>query len=93
VELANPMIPISRQCELLRFSRWSMYYQSQRDDVYDLMLMNRIDGIGDYILFRFFLKILKESEQYKNYKITICVNVVWKNMNEIPDSEYINSFI
>jgi putative transposase len=43
VELANPMIPISRQCELLRFSRSSLYYESQRDDAYNLMLMNRID--------------------------------------------------
>jgi len=43
VELANPMIPIFRQCELLRFSRSSMYYKSQRDDAYNLMLMNRID--------------------------------------------------
>jgi len=36
VELANPMIPISRRCELLRFSRSSLYYESRRDDAYNL---------------------------------------------------------
>jgi len=43
VEVGNPMIPIARQCELLRVSRSSLYYDSQRDDGYNLMLMNRID--------------------------------------------------
>jgi len=38
-----PMIPISRQCDLLRFARSSFYYDSRRDDAYNLMLMNRID--------------------------------------------------
>ena len=38
-----PMIPISRQCDLLRFARSSFYYDSQRDDNHNLMLMNRID--------------------------------------------------
>ena len=38
-----PMIPISRQCDLLRFARSSFYYDSQRDDTHNLMLMNRID--------------------------------------------------
>jgi hypothetical protein len=38
-----PMIPISRQCDLLRFARSSFYYDSRRDDSYNLMLMNRID--------------------------------------------------
>jgi putative transposase len=38
-----PMIPISRQCDLLRFARSSFYYDSQRDDSYNLMLLNRID--------------------------------------------------
>ena len=39
----NTMIPISRQCELLRLARSSYYYDSQRDDGYNLHLMNLID--------------------------------------------------
>lgn len=37
------MIPVYRQCELLGLSRSSYYYQSQRDDGYNLYLMNLID--------------------------------------------------
>lgn len=37
------MIPIYRQCELLDIARSSYYYQSDRDDRYNLVLMNRID--------------------------------------------------
>lgn len=37
------MIPIYRQCELLDIARSSYYYQSERNDRYNLVLMNRID--------------------------------------------------
>ena len=37
------MIPVYRQCELLGLTRSSYYYQSERDDRYNLGLMNRID--------------------------------------------------
>lgn len=37
------MIPIYRQCELLEMARSSYYYQPERDDSYNLVLMNRID--------------------------------------------------
>jgi putative transposase len=37
------MIPIYRQCELLDVARSSYYYRSERDDSYNLVLMNRID--------------------------------------------------
>jgi len=37
------MIPISRQCELLGLARSSYYYDSERDDSYNLWLMNLID--------------------------------------------------
>ena len=43
IDPANIQIPIYRQCELLGLSRSSYYYESQRDDRYNLMLMNLID--------------------------------------------------
>lgn len=36
-------IPIYRQCELLDMVRSSYYYQSERDDTYNRILMNQID--------------------------------------------------
>lgn len=43
IDPGNVQIPIYRQCELLGLSRSSYYYQSQRDDSYNLMLINLID--------------------------------------------------
>ena len=43
VEPGYAMIAVSRQCELLDLSRSAYYYRSQRDDSYDLQLMNLLD--------------------------------------------------
>ena len=43
IDPGNAMIPISRQCELLSLCRSSYYYDSQKDDSYNLSLMNLID--------------------------------------------------
>jgi len=59
----------------------------------DRLLLVRLDSIGDYVLFRDFIRILKESEKYKNYKITLCGNVIWKNIAEVFDKDYIDEFI
>ena len=37
-------IAVARQCELLNLSRASYYYVSRRDDRYNQLLMNLIDG-------------------------------------------------
>ena len=37
------MIPVYRQCELLDLPRSSYYYRSDRDDSYNVMLMNLLD--------------------------------------------------
>lgn len=43
IDPGNEMIPVCRQCELLGLARSSYYYNSQRDDGYNLYLMNLID--------------------------------------------------
>ena len=57
------------------------------------MLIIRLDAIGDYILFRNFVKILKESTKYKNYKITLCGNIAWKELAENLDKDIVENFI
>ena len=42
-ERDNKVIAVSRQCELLGLSRSSYYYNSTRDDEYNLELMRRLD--------------------------------------------------
>lgn len=57
------------------------------------LLLIRLDAIGDYILFRNFIKELKTSKKYKNYKITLLGNYAWKVIAEALDSEFIEDFI
>lgn len=57
------------------------------------MLIIRLDAIGDYILFRNFIKILKENEKFKDYKITLLGNIAWKELAETLDSQEISHFI
>lgn len=57
------------------------------------LLLIRLDSIGDYILFRNFIEVVYKSEKYKNYKITLCGNVIWKDIAESFDKEYVSEFI
>ncbi len=57
------------------------------------MLIVRLDAIGDYVLFRNFIKILKESSKFNNYKITLCGNIAWKQLAENLDKDIIDNFI
>jgi len=57
------------------------------------LLIIRLDSIGDYILFRNFLKEIRESEQYKDYKIYLCGNIIWKNLSENLDKNFVDEFI
>lgn len=57
------------------------------------LLLLRFDSIGDYVLFRNYIEILKTSTKYKNYKITLCGNSWWKDIAEKLDSNYIDTFI
>jgi ADP-heptose:LPS heptosyltransferase len=57
------------------------------------LLLIRLDAIGDYILFRNFIKILKESEEFQGQKITLVGNLIWRNLAQTLDKKYINEFI
>ena len=57
------------------------------------LILIRLDAIGDYILFRNFIKILKKSEKYKGYRITLVGNIVWKSISEKFDNKYIDENI
>jgi len=57
------------------------------------LLLIRLDAIGDYVLFRNFIEVLKKSEKYKDYKITLLGNIAWKSLSEELDGEYLDEFI
>jgi ADP-heptose:LPS heptosyltransferase len=57
------------------------------------LLIIRLDVIGDYVLFRNFLTTVRNSEKYRNYKITLCGNILWKDIAETFDKDVVDSFI
>lgn len=57
------------------------------------LLIIRLDAIGDYLLFRNFLSVIRASRKYKDYEITLCGNIVWKDLSETLDRNLIDEFI
>ena len=57
------------------------------------LLLIRLDAIGDYVLFRNFIELLKKSEKYKEYSITLLGNSAWKSLSQELDSEFVDDFI
>tara|TARA_B110000027_G_scaffold20940_1_gene22234 strand:- start:1342 stop:2502 length:1161 start_codon:yes stop_codon:yes gene_type:complete len=57
------------------------------------LLLIRLDGIGDYVLFRNFIEVLKKNNKYKGYSITLLGNSAWKSLSKELDDEYVDNFI
>ncbi len=57
------------------------------------VLVVRLDAIGDYILFRNFLTELRNDAAFRNKKITLLGNPVFKEIAEKLDCNVINNFI
>ena len=57
------------------------------------LLLIRLDAIGDFVMFRNFIKELTHSKKYKDYKITLLGNSVWKSLVQEFDSGFIDNFI
>jgi len=55
-------------------------------------LVVKIDAIGDYILFRNYLQVLKEFEKYRNYQIDLLGNLRFQELAIEYDKQYINEF-
>jgi ADP-heptose:LPS heptosyltransferase len=57
------------------------------------LLIIKTDAIGDYILFRNFLEIVKSSPLYSGYRIDLLGNLLWQDIALKYDSGYVNEFI
>lgn len=58
----------------------------------ELLIVNT-DSIGDYILFRNFLKTVKNSKKYKDYKIVLLGCEKYKDFAEYLDSDTVDKFL
>ncbi len=68
------------------------FYASQKKASKNILII-RLDAIGDYILFRNFIEIVKKSSEYKDYKLTLVGNVLWKPLSKELDSQFVDEFI
>ena len=57
------------------------------------LLLLKTEAIGDYVLFRNFIQLVKESEKFKDYKITLIGNELWKDLAIHEDSSFCDDFI
>ena len=57
------------------------------------LVILKIDAIGDYILFRNFLKSIRDSPKYNHWHITLIGNSLWKELFVGLDKEYIDKTI
>ena len=56
------------------------------------LLIVKVDGIGDYVLFRNFLEDIVNSEKYADYELSLLAKAEVADMAEILDSKYIEKF-
>jgi len=87
---------VSRLKDIIRIFVYGVvdfFIHSQNTARNKTLLLIRLDAIGDYVLFRNFIEILQKSTKYKDYKITLLGNIVWKELAVALDSEYIDTFI
>jgi ADP-heptose:LPS heptosyltransferase len=57
------------------------------------IILQKNDSIGDYILFRNFIQILKSATQFKDYYIVLIGNIIYKDIALNLDSQNIKKFI
>jgi ADP-heptose:LPS heptosyltransferase len=56
------------------------------------LLIIKTDAIGDYILFRNFIEIIKNAEAFKDYQIDLLGNKLWQDIALKYDAGFIGQF-
>ncbi|MFI5222275.1 MAG: glycosyltransferase family 9 protein [Bacteroidia bacterium] len=56
------------------------------------LLIVKLDAIGDYLLFRNFLEDIRRSKKFSGYRITLCGNMIWKELAEDLDKFNVDEF-
>lgn len=68
------------------------YIYSETTDNKELLIVNS-DSIGDYILFRNFLKEVKKSKKYQGYKLVLLGCEKYRKFAEYLDSDIVDTFL
>ncbi|BDQ03292.1 glycosyltransferase family 9 protein [Ignavibacterium sp.] len=65
----------------------------QREIIPKTSLLIRLDSIGDYILVQNFFSFFRNHPVYQDYKVTLCGNIIWKDLAEYLNEDIFDSFI
>jgi ADP-heptose:LPS heptosyltransferase len=57
------------------------------------LLLVKTDELGDYILFRDALRVIRNSSRFKNHRITLVGNAGFKQWFDVYDKEYVDDAI
>lgn len=71
----------------------NIFIKGSKDIQPKTLLLIRLDGIGDYVLFRNYIQTIKKNKRFKNFSITLLGNISWKNLSEELDIKYIDKFL
>ena len=77
------------------FDEWRMLLRQLTPNTVNeqKMAIVRLDDIGDYLLWRNYLSVYKQSELYKDCSITLIGNVVWKSIFDEYDAHTVDETI
>jgi ADP-heptose:LPS heptosyltransferase len=56
------------------------------------ILIIKTDAIGDYILFRNFLEVIKNSDIYRDHQIDLLGNPLWADVTRQYDAPFVNEY-
>ena len=57
------------------------------------VLIVRLDGIGDYVLFRNVLRFIRNSDKYHNAELTVLGNPIWRDLAESFDRDCADNWV
>lgn len=57
------------------------------------ILLVQLGSVKEYLLARNYLNLFRKSSNYSNYKITLCGNVLWKDLAETFDMKSFDDFL
>jgi len=77
----------------LSFLVTDTFHPSPENDAKHSLLLLRLDGIGDYILFRNYLRVLARSATYGDFAVTLVGNTVFRELAEELDGDVVSRFI
>ncbi|SHN18269.1 glycosyltransferase family 9 protein [Mucilaginibacter sp. OK098] len=76
---------------IFRLSRLFKFFGGLRTSQKRLLII-KTDAIGDYIVFRNFIEVIKQSEKFRDYKIDLLGNTLWQDVALKYDAAYMYRF-